>query len=593
MSCVQGRMDNKYFFTNIGQKAVCLICQESIAVFKDYNLSRHFSSKHSNYGVNLSPAEKANKALKLATNLKAQQNTFTKQCSIQESVTKASYVVAHKIAKHSKPFSDGEFVKDCMVETADIICPGYKSQFEKMSLSRRTITRRVEVIAEEMLSELKKKADNFSLFSIALDESTDIKDTAQLLIFVRGINENFEITEELLGMESMMGTTRGVDLYDSVSVCLEKNNLPWRKLTSVTTDGSPNLTGKNIGLLKRLQDKVKAESPSSEELIFLHCIIHQEALCKSVLKLENVVKVVVKLVNFIRARALNHRQFIQLLNETEAEHDDLLYHSNVRWLSLGNVFHRVWELKGEIATFLNMIGKTDDFPELQDTEWLADLAFGVDTLRHLNDLNLRLQGKDVFVHELYSNVKAFKAKLVLFSRQISSRDFSHFPTLTGVSTPITQSRIERYSSTLINLHAEFCRRFTDFAKIESELELVSCPLSFDSEKAPPNTQLELIDMQCDSTLKEKFQTAPVNQFYASLSEKCFPNIKKHAQRMFVLFGSTYVCEQTYSVMNYNKSHRRSNLTNDHLSAILRISTSKITPDFDTLARTGNQAHCSH
>ncbi len=104
-----------------------LICQESIAVFKDYNLSRHFSSKHSNYAVNLSPAEKANKPLKLATNLKARQNTFTKQCSIQESVTKASYVVAHKIAKHSKPFSDGEFVKDCMVETADILCPGSKS----------------------------------------------------------------------------------------------------------------------------------------------------------------------------------------------------------------------------------------------------------------------------------------------------------------------------------------------------------------------------------------------------------------------------------------------------------------------------------
>ncbi len=78
-------------------------------------------------------------------------------------------------------------------------------------------------------------------------------------------------------------------------------------------------------------------------------------MCKSVLKLENVVKVVVKLVNFIRATALNHRQFIQLLNETEGEHDDLLYHSNVCWLSLGNVFHHVWELKGEIATFLNMI----------------------------------------------------------------------------------------------------------------------------------------------------------------------------------------------------------------------------------------------
>ncbi|KAI7789436.1 putative general transcription factor II-I repeat domain-containing protein 2-like [Triplophysa rosa] len=571
----------KYCFTSIGQKAVCLICHESIAVFKDYNLSRHFSSKHSNYAVNLSSAEKANKALRLATNLKAQQNTFTKQCTIQESVTKASYVVAHKIAKHSKPFSDGEFVKNCMVETAAILCPGSKSQFEKISLSRRTITRRVEVIDEELLSELKKKADGFSLFSIALDESTDFAGTAQLLIFVRGINSTqlylysaFTIFIELLGMESMMGTTRGVDLYDSVSVCLGKNNLPWGKLTSVTTDGSPNLTGKNTGLLKRLQDKVKDECLNSEELIFLHCIIHQEALCKSVLKLENVVKVVVKLVNFIRARALNHRQFIQLLNET-------------------GVFHRVWELKVEIATFLNTVGKTDDFPELQDTNWLTDLAFGVDTLRHLNDLNLKLQGKDVFAHELYSNVKAFKAKLVLFSRHISSRDFAHFPTLGGLSSPIKQSHIERYSSTLSDLHAEFSRRFTDFAKIETELELVSCPLSFDSENASPDTQLELIDIQCDITLKEKFQTTPVIQFYASLDENKFPNIKKHAQRMHVLFGSTYVCEQTYSIMNYNKAHRRSNLTNSHLSAILRISTSKITPDFDTLARRGDQAHCSH
>ncbi len=63
MSCVQGRMDNKILLHQYRTEggSLCLICQESIAVFKDYNLSRHFSSKHSNYGVNLSPAEKANK----------------------------------------------------------------------------------------------------------------------------------------------------------------------------------------------------------------------------------------------------------------------------------------------------------------------------------------------------------------------------------------------------------------------------------------------------------------------------------------------------------------------------------------------------
>ena len=69
---------------------------------------------------------------------------------------------------------------------------------------------------------------------------------------------------------------------------------------------------------------------------------------------------------------------------------------------------------------------------------------------------------------------------------------------------------------MIDLHAEFSHRFSDFSKIETEL--VSCPLSFDSEKAPPDTQLELIDMHCDSALKEKYKTATMDQFYGSLKQ---------------------------------------------------------------------------
>lgn len=47
------------------------------------------------------------------------------------------------------------------------------------------------------------------------------------------------------------------DLYDRLSVCLLRLNLPWTKLANVTTDGSQNLTGKNLGQLKRIADKVK------------------------------------------------------------------------------------------------------------------------------------------------------------------------------------------------------------------------------------------------------------------------------------------------------------------------------------------------
>ena len=83
-------------------------------------------------------------------------------------------------------------------------------------------------------------------------------------------------------MESLKGKMRGQDLYNRVSAVIERMNLSWRKLANVTTDGLPYLTGKNVGLLIRIQDKVKEETPD-QDVIFLHCIIHQESLCKSVL----------------------------------------------------------------------------------------------------------------------------------------------------------------------------------------------------------------------------------------------------------------------------------------------------------------------
>ena len=39
------------------------------------------------------------------------------------------------------------------------------------------------------------KARNFSSYSLALDESTDIRSTAQLAIFIRRVDDYFEITE--------------------------------------------------------------------------------------------------------------------------------------------------------------------------------------------------------------------------------------------------------------------------------------------------------------------------------------------------------------------------------------------------------------
>lgn len=53
-----------------------------------------------------------------------------------------------------------------------------------------------------------------------------------------------------------------------------------------------------------------------------------------------------------------------------------------------------------------------------------------------------------------------------------------------------------------------------------------------------------------------------------------------AQKMLVLYGSTFICQQTNTGMIFNKSKYRFSVSDDHLSAVLHISTSDIGPDFN-------------
>lgn len=120
---------------------------------------------------------------------------------------------------------------------------------------------------------------------------------------------------------------------------------------------------------------------SGGEAVKMHCITHQEALCAKTAQLSDVMNTVVKTVNIIRVRALYHREFQTSLTDVDAEYGDLLYHSEVRWLSRGSVLRRFYSLRSEIDQFL----KEKDRPlhELSDPLWLADLAFSVDLTEHL------------------------------------------------------------------------------------------------------------------------------------------------------------------------------------------------------------------
>ena len=94
---------------------------------------------------------------------------------------------------------------------------------------------------------------------------------------------------------------------------------------------------------------------------------------------------------------------------------------------------RVWDLPKEILIFLEMKEASDDFQELMaKSEFKCDFAFAVDLMKKLNELNVALQGKNVFAHEMYNAVKSFTIQLNLLSHQVEEVNLIHFPVLKSI-----------------------------------------------------------------------------------------------------------------------------------------------------------------
>lgn len=213
---------------------------------------------------------------------------------------------------------------------------------------------------------------------------------------------------------------------------------------------------------------------------------------------------VTQTVNFIRAKEFNHRQFQSFLRKIDSEFADIPYHTEVRWLSQGKVLNGVFELSKEICQFMDSKGK--DSTVLQDEKWKCELAFLADKTAHLNILNLQLQGRERMITVC---MKAFQLKLLLRETQMHRCNLPHFPCcqvmLNQVGTTVFPNA--HFADKLSALRTEFARRFGDFEAQKKTFELLHNPFAIDVETAPVQMQMELIELQCNGTLKAKYDTA--------------------------------------------------------------------------------------
>jgi hypothetical protein len=80
--------------------------------------------------------------------------------------------------------------------------------------------------------------------------------TAQLAIVVRGIDDDFNITEEMAALFPMKGTAIGSVLLNALQSTLRRFNLKLNSLSGVVTDGAPAMVGKDKRLMALIRKKL-------------------------------------------------------------------------------------------------------------------------------------------------------------------------------------------------------------------------------------------------------------------------------------------------------------------------------------------------
>ncbi|XP_015437898.1 PREDICTED: general transcription factor II-I repeat domain-containing protein 2-like [Dufourea novaeangliae] len=176
---------------------------------KEYNLKRHYDTNHkTNYDQYVAKLRE-DKLSELKSILQKQQSVFTKCVEDNTAAVKVSYILSHLIASRSKPFTEGEFISECLIKAAEVLCPAQIKKFKSLA------------------------------------------------VFIRGCDVNLKISEELLEIIPIHNTTTGADIFDALMEVLKKYKLPLEKFVCLATDGVPTMTGITKGVVARLKETCK------------------------------------------------------------------------------------------------------------------------------------------------------------------------------------------------------------------------------------------------------------------------------------------------------------------------------------------------
>lgn len=450
---------------------LCLVCKKTLAnsSMKPYQLIRHLKSNH---------GEVKEKSLEYFQRLKDDHKIQEKEISIYSKTEingiKSSFVASYQIAKEKKPYTTGEqLIKPVLVDITRIMLgEAAVAKMNTVPLSADTIQRRVAEMSSDIKNQLSSHMKDGGKFCLQFDESTDIAGEAILIGFVRYPLAN-AIVEDIFCFCSLPERTTGEEIFRAIDAQMNEYGLDWKNCVGVCTDGAAAMTGWKNGLVSKIALR------ANENFSSTHCVLHREALAAKKLSVElnTTLHEAVQMINSIKMKPLHARIFSAICVEMNSEHQLLLLHSEIRWLSRGKVLNRVYELKAEMLTHFErymvpilekrlkqklprqkqkkppkpVVKLSEEFfiEYLKDDQWVANLAYLADVFDRFNELNLQTQGRHANCFDFHNKIEAFQKKLGMWKQEAEKNEFSFFP-FTDNLLSHNESLVEHIQPIIVN-----------------------------------------------------------------------------------------------------------------------------------------------
>jgi len=395
------------------------------------------------------------------------------------------------------------------------------------------------------------------------------------------------IVDEFLFGKYLKGDAKGETIFRCLVDYLKEHNVPLGNITAVATDGAPAMVGRYRGFAALLKEKVS-------NVRTVHCVLHRHHLVAKKLsgELHDALKVCIRSVNKIKAHPLNSRLFAMLCEKNDETLNQLLLHTEVRWLSRGDSLQRLVDLYDSTVEFL-----TDADPSLCDELKMCKnhLFYLADLYSKFNEVQKRLQGKDVTIIQARTILMGFQVKIGLFKSSLARKDFKYFSNLRQLEEDenISDCDLEIYIKHLEKLREDFKVRFEDLEKMHVP-DWIVAPFDLEIENADIESYLEdeLVDMCVDLEAKSLFRSKSLSDYWSNGNTATkYPKLSATVEPFLLAFPSSYMVEAGFSHANAVLTKQRNRLNLEERGD-LRLKLTNLQPNINALAD-AHQTHPSH